>query len=125
MKRRGREDALNNIMDVLGDDVMEDARTYQRHYGEDPTITKLYKADKVCTFVYMYMYIKQYMWYMYVYVLRTDYQPSDRFKTVRTALKPSDAGWGRGRVSASDTRIVSVYETACMAGPSEGPRPWS
>ena len=94
MKRRGREDALNNIMDVLGDDVMEDARTYQRHYGEDPTITKLYKADKVCTFVYMYMYIKQYMYIQVhvricMYMLRTDYQPSDRFKTVRTALKPS------------------------------------
>jgi proline-rich protein PRCC len=44
-KRRGREEALNNIVDILGDEVMEDVRVYQRHYGEDPSITKLYKVD--------------------------------------------------------------------------------
>ena len=48
MKRRGREDALNNIVDVMGDDVMDDIKVYQRHYGEDPAISKLYKADTVC-----------------------------------------------------------------------------
>ena len=48
-------------------------------------------------------------------MLRTDYQPSDRFKTVRTALKPSDVGWGRGRVSASDTRIVRDQRRAWPA----------
>ena len=46
-KRRGREEALNNIVDILGDEVMEDVRVYQRHYGEDPSITKLYKVDNV------------------------------------------------------------------------------
>ena len=46
-KRKGREDALNNIVDILGDDVMEDVRVYRRHYGEDPSIAKLYKVDGV------------------------------------------------------------------------------
>jgi hypothetical protein len=52
MKRRGRrEEALNNIMDVMGDDVMDNIKVYQRHYGEDPSITKLYKVDNVCEIV--------------------------------------------------------------------------
>ena len=49
MKRRGREDALNNIVDIIGDEVMEDVKVYRRHYGEDPSITKLYKVDNVST----------------------------------------------------------------------------
>ena len=48
MKRKGREGALNNIVDIVGDDVMDDIKVYQRHYGEDPAIAKLYKSDKVC-----------------------------------------------------------------------------
>ena len=51
MKRKGREEALNNIMDVMGDDVMENVKVYQRHYGEDPSITKLYKVDNVSKLV--------------------------------------------------------------------------
>ena len=48
MKRKGRENALNNIVDIAGDDVMDDIKVYQRHYGEDPAIAKLYKSDTVC-----------------------------------------------------------------------------
>ena len=43
-----------------------------------------------CTLYNLLYIIITYM-FIYVYMLRTDYQPSDRFKTVRTALKPS--GW--------------------------------
>ena len=63
MKRRGKEEALKNILDVQGDDVMENIRVYQRLHGDDPAIVKLYKPDTVCyivaTHVHVHIHIVQ------------------------------------------------------------------
>lgn len=63
MKRRGKEEALKNILDVQGDDVMENIRVYQRLHGDDPALVKLYKPDTVCyvimaTPVHVYTHIQ-------------------------------------------------------------------
>ena len=47
---------------------MEDVRVYQRHYGEDPSITKLYKPDKVCVVESLYACVYCVLMY-YVYMV--------------------------------------------------------
>ena len=42
-------------------------------------------------------------------MLRTDYQPSDRFKTVGTVLNPSDAGWGVKRLLYAHSTYVTAW----------------